>query len=159
MTSATSLQSECALSFGWLSFSFRGSCNRRRSAALPRQTAEEPEPEAPDITTGTTGGNGLVAAAPADQGHIPASQGDLRIYIILKWPGRPDLEGIVEGEAASTWGKLIRQMPNQRLTGSGILLRKVPSRQEAQTRWAKKRHLRAADSPELAPVINMQLFP
>lgn len=58
---------------------------------------------------------------------------DYRHYIITKHP--LNQVGYLSGPGATTWKKLEKTLPGNRLAGSGARLRRVESREEAQRIW------------------------
>ncbi|CAE7273945.1 rluB [Symbiodinium sp. CCMP2592] len=76
---------------------------------------------------------------PAAQGAVTGSavayRQDWRIYLILANPRQPHRVGLVQGPGADTWRKLEQSLPNGRLSGSAVRLRRVESLAHAQRLW------------------------
>ena len=135
---------EFAFTFGWLSLSCR-----RSAASVAELASAEAKPQRPDEASQVP--EPAPPASSSAEGHNPASLPTHTIYVVRRWPGRPDREGAYEGAAAAVWSQLVRLMPNQRLVGSGVLVKKAVDWREAQEHWETKRHLRAEDSPAVVP--------
>ena len=141
---STSSYFEFAFTFGWLSLSCR-----RSAASVAELASAEAEPQRPNEASQVP--EPVPPASASTERHDPASLPTDTIYVVRRWPGRPDREGAYEGTTAAVWSQLVRLMQNQRLAGSGVLVKKAEDWREAQELWEAKRHLRAEDSPAVVP--------
>ena len=68
-------------------------------------------------------------------GSSVAYRGDLRTYVILANPRQPHRLGWVQGPAGAVWPRLEATLPNGRLYGSLVRLRRVNDLEEARALW------------------------
>ena len=66
-----------------------------------------------------------------------AYQQEVRAYIIVSNPHNPSYVGFTEGPSPQTWRRIEKHLPNERLCGSRVKLRRVANRAEALLVWAK----------------------
>jgi len=77
-----------------------------------------------------------------EQGRVTGSSvcyhGDTRFYVVLANPREPHKVGWTAGPAKTTWPRLEAALPNGRLSGSRVRLRRVQSLAEAETLWCRE---------------------
>lgn len=112
-----------------------GGSTRGTWSVVSGRSGQSSKSEGPKASTSRPGPTYSSSEVP--RSSTIAYHSERRAYIIVSNPHDPSFVGFVEGPSPQTWRSIEKRLPNERLSGSRVKLRRVADRNEALSVWEK----------------------